>query len=115
MKIEVLAEVTACDVDRQTPALTYTITASDGRCVETDLCSEHAARVEALPGQFGHVEAERDREPGPEGKQVPPARVEVREAALTKAPPAKRTARHRPKITSLAEIEVKKKRPRPTS
>ncbi|MEU8133225.1 hypothetical protein [Streptodolium elevatio] len=49
MKIEVLA----CDVDRRVPALTYTLTASDGRTVTADLCAVHSEAIERLFQELG--------------------------------------------------------------
>ncbi|MGW3658586.1 hypothetical protein ACWD6R_24105 [Streptomyces sp. NPDC005151] len=102
MKIQVIA----CDVDRQVPALTYTITASDGRTVKADLCEMHAESIEDLLTNFGQAE-----ETEPEAEPEKRVRPEFREAVPTQQKPApakKTTARRRPKITSLAEIEAKK-------
>lgn len=46
-------EVTACDIDRQVPALTYTLSTSDGRSVTADLCAAHGEEIERLFREFG--------------------------------------------------------------
>jgi hypothetical protein len=93
-------QVTACDIDQKFPAMTYTITASDGRSVSKDLCEEHAA-----PFEEWLEEAEVEEEPEPE--PAPVAKV-VKQAPAKHAPAKKTTARRRPKIVSLEEIEASK-------
>lgn len=80
-------QVTACDIDREVPAQTYTIQSGDGRSVTRDLCELHAEPFEAL---LAEAEVE---EP-------------VRKPAAKKAT----GPRKRPRVTSLAEIEASKKR-----
>lgn len=89
-------QVVACDIDQKFPAMTYTITASDGRSIAKDLCKEHAAPIEEW---LGESEAEDGTEPQPE-----PERPAKKAAAKKTA-----SARRRPKITSLEEIEATKK------
>lgn len=108
-------QVIGCDVCRQTPALSYGITASDGRSIAVDLCSIHGGSVEALFSDFGQVaeaaDEKFDTEPAPVPKRAP-AKAEPRKAAPAKVPaPAKKavTGRRRPRITSLEEIEAAKK------
>ncbi|MFF3793794.1 hypothetical protein ACFYXW_27740 [Streptomyces sp. NPDC001981] len=96
-------QVTACDIDKKFPAKTYTITASDGRSISKDLCEEHAE-----PFEEWLEEAEADEEPEPEPRPAPAPKV-VKQAPAKKAAPAKKTtARRRPKIVSLEEIEASK-------
>ncbi|MEU0837173.1 hypothetical protein [Streptomyces sp. NPDC005969] len=112
-------EVIGCDVCRKSPALTYTIGASDGREVSKDLCREHALVVEDLLEEISEVS-----EPAPEPEPVAVVEVEVpapapvkkaapakKVAALAKraATPTKKATRRRPKIVSLEEIEALKK------
>jgi hypothetical protein len=102
-------QVTACDIDKKFPAMTYTITASDGRSITKDLCEEHAEPIEEWLEEAEVVEAaEPECEPEPEPKPAPAPKV-VKQAPAKKAAPAKKTtARRRPKIVSLEEIEKAK-------
>ncbi|MEU9057823.1 hypothetical protein AB0D13_02720 [Streptomyces sp. NPDC048430] len=106
-------KITACDLDKQTPAKTYTITAEGEAPVDVDLCGTHAAPIEELiqqakgPGSAGQ-EAD---EPGP---APVPKRGPARKAVARKAAPAKKTAKKAtasrgPKIMTLEEIEAQKK------
>ncbi|MFE7246240.1 hypothetical protein ACWD4L_42665 [Streptomyces sp. NPDC002596] len=110
-------EVIGCDVCRKSPALTYTIGASDGREVSKDLCREHALVVEDLLEEVSEIS-----EPAPEPEPVAvvevPAPAPVKKAAPAKkvaalakraATPTKKATRRRPKIVSLEEIEALKK------
>ncbi|WP_436739914.1 hypothetical protein [Streptomyces sp. BBFR102] len=91
--------IRACDIDKKTPATTYTITAGDGRSISKDLCEEHAE-----PFEEWLEEAEPGEEPEPEPAPEPARKATARKATAKKAP-----ARRRPKVTSLEEIEAKKK------
>jgi hypothetical protein len=111
MKKQVQVEVIACDVDEQEPALTYTITVSDGRSISKDLCGEHAGYLEDLL-----EELEVEGEPEPEAPPaVPVRRAPARKAPAKKAPAEKATAkkatpaRRRAKVVSFEEIEAQKK------
>lgn len=92
MKLQVLA----CDIDQKFPAKTYTITASDGRSMSKDLCEEHAEPFEEWLEGVG---------PETEPEPVAAKRATPRKAAAKKST----SARRRPKITSLEEIEVSKR------
>lgn len=94
MKLQVIA----CDIDKKFPAKTYTITASDGRSISKDLCEEHAE-----PFEEWLEEVEVDEEPEPEQPKPKPEPEPVK-----RAPAKKTTARRRPKVVSLEEIEAKK-------
>src|SRR5690349_17712240 len=96
MKIQVVA----CDVDKEVPALTYTITASDGRELSVDLCEVHGGPIEALFREFGPdgEEPEAEVEEAPQVKKAPAPR---KAAPAKKAPAAKKTAaggRRRPRV-----------------
>jgi hypothetical protein len=96
-------QVTACDIDKKFPAMTYTITASDGRSITKDLCEEHAEPIEEW---LEEAEVAEEAEPEPEPAPAPKV---VKQAPAKKAAPAKKTtARRRPKIVSLEEIEKAK-------
>lgn len=95
--MKVTLEVTACDIDKQYPAKTYTITCSDGRSISKDLCEEHAGYLEDL------LEELDVKEPEVEAQPVVPKRP-ARKAAAKKTVPARR----RPKIVTLEEIEAQK-------
>ncbi|MGW1184545.1 hypothetical protein ACWD7Y_12475 [Streptomyces drozdowiczii] len=103
-------KITACDLDEQTPAKTYTIAIEGDAPVDLDLCETHAAPIEELIRQVkvagGVIQGK--GEPGP----VVPKRGVARRAAAKKAAPAKRVAskgRRAPKITTLEEIEAQKR------
>jgi hypothetical protein len=106
-------QVTACDIDKKFPAKTYTITASDGRSITKDLCEEHAEPFEEWLEEAEVTEAP-EPECAPEAKAKPepkpaPAPKVVKQAPVKKAAPAKKTtARRRPKVVSLEEIEKAK-------
>jgi hypothetical protein len=111
MKKQVQVEVIACDVDEREPALTYTITVSDGRSISKDLCEEHAGYLEDLL-----EELEVEGEPEPEAPPVVPVRrAPARKVSAKKAPAEKATAkkttpaRRRAKVVSFEEIEAQKK------
>ncbi|MGW8630619.1 hypothetical protein [Streptomyces sp. NPDC055793] len=107
-----LIEVRACDIDRKTPAKNYTITASDGRSISKDLCEEHAEPFEEWLEEAGLDEGEAEPEPDEEEEPAPvvPKRGAVKRTPAAK-PAAKKAApaRRRPKVTSLEEIEARKK------
>ncbi|MDX3405167.1 hypothetical protein PV708_02805 [Streptomyces sp. ME02-6977A] len=103
-----LIEVRACDIDRKTPAQNYTITASDGRSISKDLCEEHAEPFEEWLEEAGLDEEEAEPEPEP-AKEEESAPVVPKRPAPKRAPAKKTTARRRPKIVSLEEIEAQKK------
>ncbi|MFD7677546.1 hypothetical protein [Streptomyces sp. NPDC060187] len=120
MKIQVNAvgldqpvDVIACDVDKAIPALTYTITVSDGRSISKDLCEEHGGYLEDLLEELEVRDSE--PEPGPAkavaAKATPAKKAPAKKAAPKEAAaPAKKTpSRRRPRITSLEEIEAAKK------
>jgi hypothetical protein len=102
-------QVTACDIDEKFPAKTYTITVSDGRSITKDLCEEHAEPFEEW---LEEVELGQELEPAPEPEPEPrpaPAPKVVKQAPVKKAAPVKKTtARRRPKVVSLEEIEKAK-------
>jgi topoisomerase IA-like protein len=102
MKIQVIA----CDVDQQVPALTYTITVSDGRTISKDLCEEHAGYLEDLleEAEVSEDEPEAKPEPAPKpaAKRAPAKKAPAKEAA------AKVPARRRAKVVSFEEIEARK-------
>ncbi|MET8111168.1 hypothetical protein [Streptomyces prasinus] len=103
MKLKV--DVTACDIDKQWPAKTYTITASDGRSISKDLCEEHAEPFEEWleeAGLVGEPDPEPEPAPKPAAKKAP-AKTPARRAAK-KATPARRG----PRIMSLEQIEAEK-------
>jgi hypothetical protein len=93
-------EVVACDIDKQYPAKTYTITVSDGRSISKDLCEEHAGYLEDLLEELDVEEPEAEAEKEP----VVPKRGTAKKVVAKKAAPARR----RPKITSFEEIEARK-------
>ncbi|MEV5330873.1 hypothetical protein [Streptomyces werraensis] len=93
--------VRACDIDKKIPAKNYTITAEDGRTISKDLCEEHAEPFEEWLEEAELV----DEEPEPEPEPAP-----AKKATARKAPAAKKTtARRKPRIVSLEEIEAQKK------
>jgi hypothetical protein len=107
MKIQVVA----CDIDQQVPALTYTITVSDGRSISKDLCEEHAGYLEDLleEAEVGSDEGGAEAEPEPEAPPVVPVRRAPAKKAPAKKAPAKVPARRRAKVVSFEEIEAQKK------
>lgn len=92
----------ACDIDKKIPAKRYTITADDGRTISKDLCEEHAEPFEEWleEAELGEEEAELAPEPAP----APAKKAPAKKASAAK----KTTARRRPKVVSLEEIEAKK-------
>lgn len=125
-------EVTACDIDQQVPAVTYTITASDGRSISKDLCAEHGepfeewleeADVEPAPGPELVAAAERAVEQvvsqAPAKEAAPAKKTPAKKAAPAKkavpatdtAPAKKASSRRRTaQVVSLEEIERQKQR-----
>ncbi|MFJ6183779.1 hypothetical protein [Streptomyces sp. NPDC092295] len=109
-------QVTACDIDKAVPAQTYTITTEDGRTATADLCGAHAEPIEALFADFGGespatdvtVETEPERERRAPARKTAARKTTTKKAATKKAATKKVTARRRPKITSLEEIEASK-------
>ncbi|MER6231727.1 hypothetical protein ABT169_21630 [Streptomyces sp. NPDC001616] len=94
----------ACDIDKKTPAITYTITAGDGRSISKDLCEEHAEPFEEWLEEAEPVGEEPELAPVPApAKKAPAKKAPAKKAVAKKAP-----VRRRPKVTSLAEIEAKK-------
>ncbi|WP_406409666.1 hypothetical protein OG923_12700 [Streptomyces halstedii] len=111
-------KITACDLDKQTPAKTYTITAEGESPVELDLCGEHSAPIEELIGRAraareGADQAAEEPGPAPVPKRGPARRAAAKKATARKAAPAKRTATkaaaRAPKIMTLEEIEAQKR------
>jgi hypothetical protein len=98
-------QVTACDIDKKFPAKTYTITASDGRSITKDLCEEHAEPFEEWLEEAEVVEA---AEPVCEPESKPEPEPEPEPKVVKQAPARKTTARRRPKVVSLEEIEKAK-------
>jgi hypothetical protein len=100
-------QVTACDIDKKFPAKTYTITASDGRSITKDLCEEHAEPFEEWLEEAEVVE---EAEPvcEPESKPEPKPEPEPEPQPAKRAPAKKTTARRRPKVVSLEDIEKAK-------
>lgn len=98
----------ACDIDKKIPAKRYTITADDGRTISKDLCEEHAEPFEEWLEEAELVDEE--PEPAPVLETAPePKPAPAKKAPARKAPAAKKTtARRRPKVVSLEEIEAKK-------
>ncbi|MGW1040053.1 hypothetical protein [Streptomyces sp. NPDC002547] len=107
MKIQVVA----CDVDKEVPALTYTITASDGRELSVDLCEVHGGPIEALFKEFGQ-DGEEPEAQAEEPAQVKKAPAPRKATPAKKVPAAKKTAsggRRRTRVMTLEEIEQQKK------
>ncbi|ATI18729.1 DNA binding protein [Streptomyces phage Daudau] len=107
-------EVLACDIDEKFPAKTYTITCSDGRSIEKDLCEEHAEPFEEWleeadfepEGEEPEEGSEEEPEPAPAPvKKAPAKKAPAKKTPAKKAPPARR----RPRIVTLEEIEAQKK------
>lgn len=117
-------EVTGCDIDHAIPALTYRIAVSDGRLVELDLCEVHAEPIERVVGSVPEVadegpegadppagpsptrsQVEASSPPPPAAKKVVAKRVTAKKATAKKAP-----RRRTPMVTSLEEIEARKRR-----
>ncbi|MFE7463116.1 hypothetical protein ACFU6R_03290 [Streptomyces sp. NPDC057499] len=120
MKIKV--EATACDLDTQMPAKTYTVTV-DGETHELDLCSPHAQPIHELieAARQGREEALATTPTAPPVQFTPPSppprkAAASSTAAKTPAAPVKKSAaptkkaggRRRPKIVSMEEIEKQK-------
>ncbi|QFG10697.1 DNA binding protein [Streptomyces phage Animus] len=103
-------EVIACDIDQKVPAQTYTITASDGRSISKDLCTEHAEPFEewleeAYVSDMDEHARQVGQEPEPEPEPVP----QPRKAPAKKPAEKKTTSRRRPKVMTLEEIEAQKR------
>ncbi|MFJ7414626.1 hypothetical protein ACIQWZ_28080 [Streptomyces sp. NPDC098077] len=113
-------KITACDLDKQTPAKTYTITPEGEEPVDLDLCEADAAPIEELIRKVKGGQAV-----APKAAQKPPApasRRVTRKAPEDKTPekkaPAKRTRARKateeqppakgPKIMTMEEIEAQK-------
>ncbi|MFJ6893603.1 hypothetical protein [Streptomyces hokutonensis] len=119
MKIQVNAvgldqpvEVIACDIDKVIPALTYTITVSDGRSISKDLCEEHGGYLEDLLEELEVQGSEPEPAPAKAApaKKAPAKKAPAKKTAAPAEAPAKKTpSRRRPRITSLEEIEAAKK------
>ncbi|MFH8798068.1 hypothetical protein ACH4F6_00495 [Streptomyces sp. NPDC017936] len=105
-------EITACDIDRRTPAKSYEITVDGGRTVTVDLCRAHAAPLEeivasAVKGQDAASAASAGVTTGAEraGAVTPPVLPSPSED-----PARKPRTRRRVRVTTLEEIEAMKKR-----
>ncbi|WP_432078666.1 hypothetical protein [Streptomyces sp. YPW6] len=104
-------KITACDLDKQTPAKTYTITPEGEEPVELDLCEADAAPIEELirkvrGGQVAAPKAAR-KAPAPTAKRV------TRSTPAKKTPAGKATAAKTakgPKIMTMEEIEAQKQK-----
>jgi hypothetical protein len=120
-------QVTACDKDKEVPALTYEIKVSDGREISADLCAKHGRKIEELieellegNGEQAEAEAapnEVASEPesaveAPPAAMIPAAapakKATAKKTATKKATAAKKTTRRRPKITTVEAIEAEK-------
>ncbi|MFF7252462.1 hypothetical protein [Streptomyces microflavus] len=109
-------KITACDLDKQTPAKTYTITVEGEEPVELDLCETDAAPIEELIRRVKGVQVaapEEEDEPGPVVPVRRARKTAPRKAAQAKKAPAKKTAAksasRAPKIMTLEEIEEQKR------
>ncbi|MFF3015808.1 hypothetical protein [Streptomyces sp. NPDC057939] len=107
-------KITACDLDKLTPAKTYTITPEGEEPVELDLCGTHAAPIEELIQQAKGAQvaapAEARTAPAPAVKRVT-RKTTAKKAAAKKTPAKKtpaKTASRAPKIMTLEEIEAQK-------
>ncbi|MFE7235263.1 hypothetical protein ACWCRF_38900 [Streptomyces sp. NPDC002405] len=105
-------EITACDIDRRTPAKSYEITVDGGRTVTLDLCRAHAGPLEELiaiatNGRNAASAASAGVKTGAEqaGAVTLPAFPSVSEK-----PARKPSARRQARVTTLEEIEAMKKR-----
>ncbi|MFI8204795.1 hypothetical protein [Streptomyces sp. NPDC085937] len=94
-------QVTACDVDRRRPAVTYTIASADGRTVETDLCAVCARPVEKLLAGIGRPDTTGPADGETTGRTAAAPAV-VGSGRVTRG-------RRRLRVTTLEEIEAKKK------
>ncbi|ATI18812.1 DNA binding protein [Streptomyces phage Diane] len=110
MKLQVTTDVTACDICKQWPAKTYTISASDGRSISKDLCEEHGEPFEEWleEAELGEEEAEQEPEPQSAPSRKAPAKKATAKKATAKKATPKVPARRRPKIVTLDEIEQMK-------
>ncbi|CAL9479640.1 hypothetical protein [Streptomyces sp. enrichment culture] len=95
-------QVIACDVDRRTPAATYTIASADGRTLKTDLCAVCARPLEALLGGAGKPAA-----PRPTAEETTPGRTTTAPAGAGQGRAAR--GRRRLRVTTLEEIEARKR------
>ncbi|WP_406353153.1 hypothetical protein OHB56_12085 [Streptomyces sp. NBC_01635] len=104
-------EITACDIDRRTPAKSYEITVDGGRTVTLSLCRAHAAPLEGLieiatKGQDAASAASAGVRTGAE--QAGAVTLPVSPSA-SEEPARKPSARRRARVTTLEEIEAMKK------
>ncbi|QWQ42087.1 hypothetical protein KME66_14530 [Streptomyces sp. YPW6] len=112
-------KITACDLDRQTPAKTYTITPEGEEPVDLDLCEADAAPIEELirkvrGGQVAAPKAAR-KAPAPTAERVtrsaPAKKTPEKKTPAGKTTAGKTTAAKTakgPKIMTMAEIEAQK-------
>ncbi|MFJ6680601.1 hypothetical protein [Streptomyces werraensis] len=98
--------IRACDIDKKFPAKKYTLTAEDGRTISKDLCEEHAEPFEEWLEEVELSEEEAEPAAEPEPEPQPARKAPARKATAKKAAA---TARKRPKIMTLEEIEAQKK------
>ncbi|MEU0120618.1 hypothetical protein ABZ114_02805 [Streptomyces albidoflavus] len=105
-------KITACDLDKQTPAKTYTITPEGEEPVDLDLCGTHAAPIEELIQKAKGAQVAAPEEADDEVRRSVPVRRSPRKAAAKKAPAKKtasKSASRAPKIMTLEEIEEQKR------
>lgn len=115
--MEVVVEVTACDVDPNpnVRAKSYTITVDDGRSVTVDRCPAHATELEALLPPRAEEAAKKEEEPGaqpestpsPAAKKAPAKKTAPRKTAAKKTTAPRR--RRGIQVTTVEEIEAKKR------
>ncbi|MFE9254024.1 hypothetical protein [Streptomyces sp. NPDC006879] len=100
-------QVTACDIDRGTPATTFEITTGD-ETVEMDLCAEHARPIYDL---IEHVRGRSGEAPAPRGAQSdepkPTAPAPKARKTATKPSARKSDGRSKAKVTTMEEIEAR--------
>ncbi|MGW7434734.1 hypothetical protein [Streptomyces sp. NPDC054849] len=101
-------EVTACDIDKVTPATTYTIM-RDGETFELDLCGEDAKPIEDL---IARAQGGGDEVPSPRSErssQSSPTRRPAARKGAVSAPERKPDRRRKARVTSMEEIERQKR------
>ncbi|MFD7976707.1 hypothetical protein [Streptomyces sp. NPDC059071] len=106
-------QVTACDIDRATPATTIEVTV-DGETVAMDLCAEHARPIYDLIEQ---VRSKTDDVPAPRVAQSdepatqsnPPTPTPRARKAAAKRPAKKADGRRKAVVTSMEDIQAQLK------
>ncbi|KQX36975.1 hypothetical protein ASD97_10165 [Streptomyces sp. Root63] len=116
-------KITACDLDKQTPAKTYTITPEGEPSVDLDLCGTHAAPIEDLIRKAKGAQVDAPEEEDEAAPVVPvrrarktaqrkttPAKTTPAKQTTAKKTTAKKTPAKGPKIMTLEEIEAQKRK-----